>query len=218
MEIKNCILLIKTMLVIIMITLLVLELFWLFKIKNFSNIEPTNRDKYIKENALDIYTKDDFCYEHYNTFIKNGTFMDFNINMLLMKYYSNKIINYYFTFIILGFILYIINCFKKNMGGANNCCSIISFLVALINFIYCILILIYFILLSKNYYKSNIDDFERFSKCKYLNKTFNIDYNFVFIVKRNFKKYFYITIFQFFFYYIISLINEIFKEIEGQIH
>ena len=71
----------------------------------------------------------------------------------------------------------------------------VEYIFALIRIILSILDLIFFIIISVNYYKSNFDDFEDFSECKYFIDTdFNKDYDFVFVVKRNFKKFFILTL------------------------
>ena len=49
-----------------------------------------------------------------------------------------------------------------------------------------ILSIIFGSILAYHYYDSNFDDFIEFSKCKYLTKKFKSDYNFVFVIKKDF--------------------------------
>ena len=119
-----------------------------------------------------------------------GAFDDLDIRMTKIHKYSKALIYIFFIdlmFVIFYIILDIIR--KRKEFGC------IEYIFALIRIILSILDLIFFIIISVNYYKSNFDDFEDFSECKYFIDTdFNKDYDFVFVVKRNFKKFFILTL------------------------
>ena len=189
---KKTIFYINLIFVIVSIIINILCLVWLFKVKNNSKKEPYPRDKYLieGEDPLNYYTEGDFCYDHYYPYLTKGAFDDLDIRMTKIHKYSKALIYIFFIdlmFIILSIILDIISERKE--------IDCIKCIFALIRFILSILDLIFFIILSVNYYKSNFDDFEDFSECKYFIDTdFNKDYDFVFVVKRNFKKFFILTL------------------------
>lgn len=81
--------------------------------------------------------------------------------------------------------------------GVNGLALIILFLTDLaiiyttIDEIIAIINAIIFIILSVNYYKGKYNDFEDFSECYFLNKEEFIDaYQHIFIIQKNFKKFF----------------------------
>ena len=74
-------------------------------------------------------------------------------------------------------------------------------------FRYYIKYIVFAIVLIHYYSKGNYNDFEEFSRCRYLSKQFRIDYNFVFKIKNEFKLPFAVVIIMEFFNF-IKLIAE----------
>ena len=85
----------------------------------------------------------------------------------------------------------------------------IECIIKLGRFILSIVKLVIFILLSAAYFQSNFGDFKDFSKCQYLNKSFNNDYDFVFVVKDNFIKFFVVYLICLFFEIVIFIMEPI---------
>ena len=186
---------IKFFYLFVSITFIILCLVWLFKVKNNSKKEPYSRDKYLieGEDPLNYYSEGDFCYEHYYSYLTKGAFDDLDIRMTKIHKYSTALICIFFIDLILIILYGILDYIRKSKDV--DCIKYINGIVKLIRGILMILNLIFFIILSVNYYRSNFDDFEDFSKCKYFIDTdFNKDYDFVFVVKKNYKKFFILTL------------------------
>ena len=186
----------KTIKLILSLALLVLSilcLYWLIKVYNNTDDEPLNRIKYISDehgSPDELYSLGDICYDHYESFLIIGALEDFDIRIKKIRKFSLALIITFF----ISFILSILSI-GVILGGAILKCagkvlSIITIILGLIAIISTILAFIFFIILSVHYFKSNFGDFEDFNDCYYLNSTFDDDYDFVYVVKKNYKRFF----------------------------
>ena len=177
------------------IAMIILTIIWLFKIIKNAKNEPTNRSRYIDKDPALYYEEGEFCYDNYEKFILKGAFDTFGLRIKRIKKYSKAVLAT--IFISLGsFIMIIIfSCLKDRHE------DILSFFVSLLGLIYTIsniLCIAFAIVLAHDYLKSNFSDFEEFSRCRYLLKHFKKDYNFIFIIKEEFKMLFiFILLFEF---------------------
>ena len=182
----------KLILNIISLIINILLLIWLFKVRNNAKEEPVDRSLYVQQDIFEtVYTVGDFCYDHYNPYITNGAFQEFNIKMKNIRKYSTALLILFFISVVLSILsLFIAVLYKTCCSSHEKCVSILLTIIFFGNVIICILSLVFFIILSVNYFRSHFDDFKDFSKCKYLNNAFKADYNFVFVVKDNYIKFF----------------------------
>ena len=190
---KKTILYIRIVFSIVLITFTIISLVWLFKVKNYSKKEePYHRDKYLIEgdDPLNYYTEGDFCYDHYYSYLIKGAFKDLDIRMKKIHKYSIYLIKLFFIDLILFFLI-----IPFRFISQNDKIESIKIILSIFSSIISILELIFFIILSKDYYKSNFDDFEDFSECVYFKDSdFNKDYDFVFVVKNNYENFFFLTL------------------------
>ena len=167
-----------------------LNFVWIYPIKNNSNKEEPSADirssliSNSYSNSKTLENSDADCDVNLQNFIENGAYETFNIKMTNIQKYSK-------IFITLLFI----------QVGINGLAIIILFLTSLaiiyttIDEIIAIINTIIFIILSVNYYKGKYDDFENFSECYFLNKEeFRDTYQHIFIIQKNFKKFFILNI------------------------
>ena len=182
---------IKLILSIVILVLSILCLIWIIKVYNQAKDEPINRIKYINEGDGyydEQYNQGDFCYDHYESFLVIGAFDDFDIRMKKIRKFSLAIIVTFF----ISFAISLLNL-GLVLGGTlcpGKILSIISLILGIISIISSLLAFIFFIILSVHYFKSNFGDFEEFENCLYINSYFYNDYDFVYIVKKNYKRYF----------------------------
>ena len=207
---------VKCILSLAIIVLSILCIVWIAKVYSNADDEPTNRIKYYyDENDKLIensYDEGEFCFEHYQSFLDKGVFEDFDIRMKKIKKFSLG------TIIIfsISFGITIINLTMLIVGlicelGAKFFMILIPicFILSLLS---SILALIFFIILSVHYFKSNFDDFDEFSKCEYLNPYFDKDYDFVYVVKNNYLKYFIVYLIIFVLNIVDSVLGRILKK------
>ena len=202
---------IKNILGIASIIITIICIVWLVKIKNNAHNEPLNRGYYIEDDPINYYSEGDFCYDKSRTYEYGGVFTTFDIRMNKIKKYSKALLGTYFIelflsfFILLLFFLYYICCENSI------CIACLFFLIGLLSLINSILKIVFFIKLSINYYKGELDEFEDFSKCLYLNQSFRVDYHFVWVVKDNFIKFFILFIINIILDFIDYILNFIIK-------
>lgn len=164
---------------------LTLNFVWIYPIKNNSKINEPSVDKRSSlilnnYNSQTLENSKVDCEIILPNFLENGAYETFNIKMTNIHKYSK----------ILIIVLFI-------QVGINGLALIILFLTDLaiiyttIDEIIAIINAIIFIILSVNYYKGKYNDFEDFSECYFLNKEEFIDaYQHIFIIQKNFKKFF----------------------------
>ena len=210
---------VKFTLSLLIFVLFILCIVWLTKVYNNADDEPSARLKYISEEIFsydELYNPGDFCYEHYESYIAVGAFEDLDIRMKKIRKYSLALL---VTFLI-SFIISILNLIMI-IGGiflkcAGKVLQVISIIFGILNILASLLSLIFFIILSVYYFKSNFDDFEDFNECRYLNTSFDYDYDFVYVVKKNYKRFFIVFIIVFVLNIIDSLLQRILNKRKAQ--
>jgi hypothetical protein len=164
--------------------MIILIIIWLFKITKNAKNEPTNRSRYIDKDPGFYYEEGEFCYDNYEKYILKGAFDTFGLRIKRIKKYSRAVLAT--IFISLGSMIMVI--IFSELKDCNE--NFASYFIGLFSFFYVIsdiLCLAFAIVLAHDYFKSNFSDFEKFSKCRYLMKQFKKDYNFIFIIKDEFK-------------------------------
>ena len=210
---------VKFTLSLLIFVLFILCIIWLTKVYSNADDEPSARLKYISEEIFsydELYNPGDFCYEHYESYIAVGAFEDLDIRMKKIRKYSLALlITFLISFIIsiLDLIMIIGGIFLKCAGKV---LQVISIIFGILNILASLLSLIFFIILSVYYFKSNFDDFEDFNECRYLNTSFDYDYDFVYVVKKNYKRFFIVFIIVFVLNIIDSLLQRILNKRKAQ--
>ena len=166
---------------------------YLFKVNSNAKDEPTNRGRYIEYDPYNYYTEGDFCLDHLYPYISRGVFKEFDLRIKNIKKFSTILIVILFIKIILSFLAIFLGIFCENRK-----CSCFILILLLLSLVAEILFLIFFIIISVNYFKSKFGRFKKFSKCEYLGSSFKRDYDFVNALKKNFKIFFILGIISFF--------------------
>ena len=159
---------------------------YLFKVKNNSKKEPTERGKYFEDDPFIYYMEGDFCYDHYFTYTMKGAFKDFDLHIKKIKTFCTHMLIIFLLKIIFTFASTFIIIFCENKIINNKKCYNFAYIILFLNIINEILLIIFFFILSGHYFKSKFGGFEKFSKCKYFGGNFQTDYDFVFVVKKKF--------------------------------
>ena len=193
------VLFVKLIVTFVSLVLSIICLFWLLRVKKNAKDEPDNRLRYYFFEYSEIvcpnfYTPDEFCYNHYKTFIDKSVFEDFYIHMKKIETFSLALLILLVLSLLGKFIrmkldlmnLFVINCCIR----IDKSYKILQTISQIINSLALILSLIFFILISFFYFDSNFDDFDEFSHCEYLNSRFDKDYDFVNVVKKNYLRTF----------------------------
>ena len=195
----SCLKAFKFVLSLVIAVLYILCIVWIVKVYHNANDEPGDRLKYYEsedfESVSKYYSEGEFCFDNSQSYLDKGAFEVFDIRMKKIRNFSLALI---VTFII-SFGLGIINLLTVIISM---CCTIaatilriITCICSILNLVSSILSFIFFIILSVHYFKSNFDDFEDFNDCNYINKNrFDNNYDFVYVVKDNFKRYFIVYI------------------------
>jgi len=173
---------------LIYLAMIILIIIWLFKLIRNTKDEPNNRERYVVKKPSNFYFEGEFCYDNYKKFISKGAFDTFGIRIKKIKRYSNALISTIFIgFGALLLVLPIALCIKKliNPSAEAMICIFVMFCIVFILSI--ILSLAFAIVLAHHYFKSKFNDFEEFSKCRYLAKKFKTDYDFIFEIKEEFN-------------------------------
>ena len=195
----TCLKVTKFILSLASLVLSILCIVWIAKVYSNADNEPSNRVIYCQNESgitlyhSDFYSAGDFCYDHYQAFLDKGAFEDLDIRMKKIKKFSLAIIITFsisFGLIFISLIMIIIGLIaecRENYFLVIPIIAILGYLASIVSFIF-------FIILSVHYFKSNFDDFDKFSDCEYLNPSFYKDYDFVNVVKDNYFKYFIVNI------------------------
>ena len=204
----------KTLFTLVSFVIIILSIVFLFKVRNNAKKEPQDRIKYINENAyLNEYSEGDFCYNHYTPYMSDGAFIDFDIRMKKIRKFSTSLLSTYFISLILMFLSIVVQIMYKSCCNTHEkCIGAILLIIMIANIIIWILSLIFFIILSVNYFKSKFSDFKDFSRCHYLGNGFRDDYHFVFVVKDNYLNFFVLSIISIFLNCFDNIINTIAKK------
>ena len=173
--------------------LFIISLVFLFQIKSNSKKEPINRGGYIQTDPLNYYLEEEFCYKHYESFIDKGAFKDFDLRIKKIRKFAIILIVIFFIKMFFVIIIGILNKIEEKYND-NKMCKCFKCIILLLYLINELLLLIFFIIISVHYFNSNFDDFDKFSKCRYLGSNFKYDYDFVSVVKKKFKTFFILTI------------------------
>ena len=175
------------MLVLAYLVTFILIIIWLFKLLHNTKSEPSNRNIYITKDPSNFYIEGEFCYDNYEAFIIKGALDTFDIPIKKIKKYTKAllatIIITICTNIISTILLRLYECNYSDKDWLMTCGIIFYFLFTLA----LILSIVFAIILAHYYFKGNYNDFEEFSRCRYLTKYFRTDYNFIFKIKNEFK-------------------------------
>ena len=179
---------------------------WLFKLLLNAKSEPSDRGRYISKDPLNYYTDEDFCYEYYEKFMRNGVIDTFDFPIKNIKKYTRALLGTIFISIsslIIATIIVVISKISFKYKG----CIVWAPWFYLFLLLGIILSLVFGIILAHYYSKGNYSDFEEFSRCLYLSKRFKIDYNFIFRMKEGYTTPFFLVLITEFFNF-IKLIGE----------
>ena len=189
---KSCSSIVTSIFIILSIIILIVCIVFLFKIRKNAKNEPSPRTPYYNyDDVSNYYVSGDFCYNHLDTYIEKGAFADFDIKMSKIRKYSTVLLSLYFVqlaLLIFAFVLPFL------LSYCESCTKVLPCIFLLINTIVGIISLVFFIILSYYIYKGKFGDLKTFSKCEYLTRKFQTDYDFAFKIKNNFKKFFIMTI------------------------
>ena len=136
---------------------------------------------------------EEICKKNLYSISKNSTYETFNFKIKQIHKYSTGLIVILFIqawlFIIL-FLLFLISLTTSSMGlGKIFMCYLIAHIIMTI--ILSLLNLVFFILLSVNFYKGKIDEFKDFSECFFFDKTnFDKTFEYIYLIYKNCKKIF----------------------------
>lgn len=175
------------MLLISYLTTLVLIIIWLFKIIINARSEYSARSHYIIKDPSNYYTEEEFCYEKYEPFIIKGALHIFDLPIEKIKKYATALLSTILISIgsfVLSGILICISKHSYHYSENSLCCASFFYVICLLGII---LSLAFAIVLAYYYSKGNYNDFEDFSRCRYLKKNFRADYDFIFQIKNGYK-------------------------------
>ena len=177
----------KTIIFLFNIISLILLIIWLFKIIKIDKIEPTNFEQFITNDSLKNYTEGEFCYGHKYEYIKNGALQTFNIQLEKIKGIAKAILIAKFIsvgLIILNLLLH--SCWDIHYFCEKIGCHLLLHIIIILIFTASSIVNVIFTEKLSNYFsQSNFYDFERFSKCDYLNVNFKKKYDFINTIKKN---------------------------------
>ena len=175
----------------------ILIIIWLFRLLLNAKNEPQNRVEYINKDPSNYYTEGEFCFDICKKFIINGALDTFGISLKKIKKYTKALLCT--IFISIGSIVFmLIFAIIKNEDFAMNC-GLFFYIIFLLSVI---LSIAFAIVLAHYYFKGKYNDFEEFSRCRFLTKRFKTDYDFIFKIKSEFKMPFVIVLISEFFNFI----------------
>ena len=189
------------------LTTFILIIIWLFKLLNNATSEPKSRSKYIIEERLTYYYEEEFCYEKYEAFLAKGALDIFDIPTKNIKKYCKAVIST--IFITLGSIILssVFVCIGKKSLRKSDYFMCLAMLFYLFFILGVILSLIFAIILMHYYSKGDYNDFEEFSRCRYLSKKFRKDYEFVLNIKNGYQMPFALILLNEFFNFIKLIVE-----------
>ena len=213
---NTCLKIVKCLISLAVIVLSILCIVWIAKVYKNAKDEPTDRVKYYyDENNHQIeiseipYSQGEFCHDHFQSFLAKGAFEDLDVRMKKIRKFSLASI----ILVCISFGLVIINLIIILLLVLCKCGQdafiIILPILLILSLLSSLLAFIFFIILSVHYFKSNFDDFDKFSDCTYLASYFHKDYDFVHVVKDNYLKYFIV--------YLILFVLKIVDNVLGRI-
>ena len=205
---ENCNKTASLILLICYLVTLILIIIWLFKLHNNARSEPKYRNRYIINDPSTYYTEEEFCYENYQSFIVSGALKKFDIPTEKIRKFCKGLIGTVFITIGSAIVSSIFACIAKASYRARDTCMCLGALFYLFFILGLILSIVFGIILMHYYSKGNYNDFEEFSRCKYLSKKFRKDYDFINKLKNEYKMPFAVIILTEFFNF-IKLIIEI---------
>ena len=193
-------------LLITYLAVFILIIIWLFKLLHNAKNEPNNRIRYINKNFTNYYTEGEFCYDNYEQFIVSGALNTFDIPLKKIKKYTRALLGTIFISIgsIVLAIIFLILGKKYKYEDFFNALGIFFFLFYLLSVI---LSIAFAIVLAHYYFKGKYNDFEEFSRCRFLTKKFRTDYDFLFKIKNEFKMPFVLILLSEFFNFINIIIE-----------
>ena len=194
-------------LVIAYLATFILIIVWLFKLLHNAKNEPKDRIRYINQNFTNYYTEGEFCYDNYEQFIVSGALNTFDIPLKKIKKYTRALLGT--MFISIGSIVLIIIFFilENNVFACRDWGQIFGMLFYLFFILSLILSIAFAIVLAHYYFKGQYNDFEEFSRCRFLTKKFRTDYDFLFKIKNEFKMPFVLILLSEFFNFINIIVE-----------
>ena len=204
---ENCDKFATGILVICYLVTFILIIIWLFKLHNNARSEPISRNRYIINDPSTYYTEEEFCYENYESFIVRGALKTFDIPTEKIRKFCKGLICT--VFITIGSIILssIFSCIAKASYRARDTCMCLGALFSLFFILGLILSIVFGIILMHYYSKGNYNDFEEFSRCRYLSKKFRRDYDFINKLKNEYKMPFAIILLTEFFNFIKLIVE-----------
>ena len=187
MDEKESINLLKGIIGLFNLVTLILLIIWLFKIINNSKNEPLNYAVFVSNETLVNYTEGDFCYGRKYEYLKRGAFQLFNIKMKKIKKFAKALLASKFISIGTIFLMGIVNCCYRECKKASIGVLVLLGLIYIANNI---INIIFMEKLNSYHSESNFYDFEKFSKCAYIQTTFKRSYKFMKTVDKNCKRIF----------------------------
>ena len=180
----------------------ILIIIWLFKLLLNAKNEPENRVEYINKDPSNYYTEGEFCFDICKKFIINGALDTFGISLKKIKKYTKALLCT--IFISIGSIVFmlifaIIKNKSYSLEDSALSCGLFFYIIFLLSVI---LSMAFAIVLAHYYFKGKYNDFEEFSRCRFLTKRFKTDYDFIFKIKSEFKMPFVIVLISEFFNFI----------------
>ena len=190
------------MLLISYLVTFVLVIIWLFKLLSNAKDEPRNRSSYIIEELTTYYTEEEYCYEKYEPYLAKGALDLFDIPTKQIRKYCRALLSTIFISLGSMILSIVFFCIGKKAYRRDRYMDL-GALFYLIQILGVILSLIFAIVLMHYYSKGDYEDFEEFSRCRYLTRRFRENYGFVFKIRNGYQMPF-----------ALILINEFFSFIQ----
>lgn len=175
------------MLFIAYIVTFILIIVFLCKILYYTKNEPKNRESYILNELSNYYTEGEFCYYNYKKFIEKGVIDNFGLPIKKIRKYAQALLSTLLISIVSLLIATILVRIGKSRYYSDNWYMCLGTLFYIFFVLAVILSIAFAIVFAHYYFKGNYDDFEEFSRCRYLKMTFKSDYDFIFKIKNGFK-------------------------------
>ena len=187
-KVSNGINVVATLILIIgYLVTFILAIIWLFKLLINAKSEPTSRTNYIIEERLNFYYEGEFCYENYEPYLVKGALDTFNIPTKKIKKYCRGVISLIFITVGSFILASVFVCLGKSSFSNEDCFMGLASLFYLFVFFGIILTIVFTIILMHYYSKGDYNDFEEFSRCRYLSPKFRKAYKFVFDIKNGYQ-------------------------------
>ena len=208
-NVENCNKKVNLILVNCYVVTIILIIIWIFKLHNNARSEPKYRNRYIINDPSIYYTEEEFFYENYESFIVRGALKTFDIPTKKIRTFCKGLICTIFISIGSAILSSIFTCISKASQRAERICMVLVGIFGVFSVLGLILSIVFGIILMHYYSKGNYNDFEEFSRCRYLSKKFRRDYDFINKLKNEYKMPFAIILLTEFFNF-FKLIVEIY--------